>query len=181
MKTPRIVRVESNLKQKEDATLHSQLLKHRGNIAGPYMGGGDHRQSLLRKYIGSALMNKYNKYCNTWEEPKANTVIRKLEHWLEMEISKHIQKMQVLVIPIESGNEEIKKLALYIEENIIALLSNFYKYPIDSPSPEWLGRYCQNNLVQISGLWNTHGVMKRYDRGFLQWFEKIIIHSVNIS
>ena len=62
----------------------------------------------------------------------------------------------------------------YLEQNAIALLSNFDKQPIDPRGDGWLGRYSQSRENRESGLWNVNHVGERYDSGFLNLVEKIV-------
>ncbi len=172
----RVVRVESHYEYDDKNSIYNQILTHRGNIAGVYSGGGNHRISVLRKHIGTAIMNKLNRSCTTWENDKANTSTRKKEHWLELLVSEETSSMEVLVVPIEDSNPE--RIAKYIEQNAIALLSNFNKKPMDGPSSDWLGNYCSNTLVRGSGLWNSNGVMYQYDRHFMEIFEILVKASI---
>ncbi len=173
MSIPRIVRVESHCALDDKMSVYNQILKHRGNIAGAYMGGGNHRRSFLRKHIGTAIMNKLARYCETWEEDRAKASIRRAEHWLETMVSSATSSMEVLVVPIENiGDMDIT--AKYIEQNMIALLSNFNEDPVDSPSLDWLGNFCSNALVRGSGLWNSNGVMLQYDHNSLKIFQRLM-------
>ncbi|KUG03474.1 hypothetical protein ASZ90_019110 [hydrocarbon metagenome] len=174
---PRIVRVESYSEQDEKISIYNQLLTHRGNIAGVYSGGGNHRRSFLRKHIGTAIMNKLARSCTTWEEDQVNASTRKTEHWLESLVSEVTGSMEVLVVPIDN-NRDMGRIAKYIEKNAIALLSNFNKDPVDSPSSDWLGSRCSNPLVRGSGVWNSNGVMYQYDQHFLEVFKRIVRGSV---
>lgn len=169
----RIVRVESYPLGKDKDEMYSQLIKHRGTIAGAYKGGGNHRESILRHHIGTALMNKNQDFCDSWEEERANAAVRKKEHPLESIVSSVISQMQVLIIPVK--NPDANKLK-FVEQNLIALLSNWGKEAIDPPSPGWLGHYCSNVLVRGSGLWNTNGVMLKYDRQFLAVMSAILLN-----
>ncbi len=180
MSIPRVVRVESYSSQDTKRPIYRQLLKHRGSIAGTYSGGGNHRLSVLRKHIGTAIINSLALPCQTWEEEKANAFIRKEEHWLETMVSEISSSMEVLLLSFEAGQERDRILE-YVEQNAIALLSNFNKYPIDSPSPDWLGNFCSNELVKESGLWNTNGVMLKYDHNFLEIFQKIVKESLKAN
>jgi len=170
---PRVVKVESSFGNKENLTLYQQLLLHRGNISGKFAGGGNHRSSLLRKYIGTALINKNHTSCETWGQGKGNAATRKSEQWLEMQVSPHISTMRVLILPLDN-NRDFAKIVKYIENNSTALLSNFQRTVIDEPSSGWLGRHCSNTLVRDSGLWNTSAVMNKYDDTFLELFKKLI-------
>ncbi len=176
----RVVRVENHRSQDTKMSIYSQLLKHRGNKAGAYSGGGNHRLSLLRNHIGVSIMSNLALPCKTWEEGKANRTIRREEHWLETMVSETVSSMEVLVVPTEDGREW-DRITKYVAQNAIALLSNFNKYPIDSPSPDWLGNFCTNALVRESGLWNTNGVMLKYDHRFLEIFRKIVCESKKCS
>jgi hypothetical protein len=62
----------------------------------------------------------------------------------------------------------------YIERNAIALVSNFDKEPLDPPSAEWLGRYCNRERVRRSGLWNSNHVDEPYDPAFLKCMEQFV-------
>jgi hypothetical protein len=60
-----------------------------------------------------------------------------------------------------------------IERNSIALLSNFGKSPLDLPSTQWLGHYCDRDRVKTSGLWNQNHVDEDYDPAFLDDLEQL--------
>ena len=62
----------------------------------------------------------------------------------------------------------------YIEQNAIALLSNFGKLPLDPPSPNWLGHSCDRKRVRESGLWNSNHVAEDYDSTFLETLENLV-------
>jgi hypothetical protein len=62
----------------------------------------------------------------------------------------------------------------HIERNSIALLSNCRKEPLDPPSPNWLGQYCNRPLVRTSGLWNNNHVEECYDPAFLDKLEQLV-------
>jgi len=173
---PRIVRVESYPRLEAKTDMYSQLILHRGTIAGVFTGGGNHRLSLLRKHIGTAMMNRMQISCESWEDEQFNASVRKLEHPLEVRVSEVISRMEVLMISFEDN--DIEKQALrYIQKNAVALLSNWQKEVLDPPSPDWMGKFCSNVLVRDSGLWNTNGVMQRYDSSFIPKFKKIIEQS----
>ena len=55
--TPRVVRVGTHaLTSTSSTTLWNRLSNHRGNIGGSNPGGGNHRGSIFREHIGTALL-----------------------------------------------------------------------------------------------------------------------------
>jgi hypothetical protein len=69
----------------------------------------------------------------------------------------------------EPGQDSCRGL---IERNAIGLLSNYCKFPVDSPSPKWLGHFSNHPLVVGSGLWNQQHVDKPHAPEFLHEFER---------
>lgn len=172
----RIVKVGSNLVDSPypSDTLWKRLRQHRGTIAGVFTGGGDHRQSVLRYYVGTALINRDGLRCDSWGVgARANTSTRQAEHNLESRVSQVIRKMPVLCveIPARTGQDGLKE---YIVKNSIGLLSNFNRRAWDPPSDTWLGHHCSNVLVGESGLWNANHVMAAYEPAFLDVLEELI-------
>lgn len=95
----RIVKVGANLVDNPypSDTLWKRLRQHRGTIAGVYTGGGDHRQSVLRYYVGTALLTRDGLRCDSWGlGTKANSRVRQAEHNLESRVSQVIRKMPLL-------------------------------------------------------------------------------------
>lgn len=62
----------------------------------------------------------------------------------------------------------------YLEQNIIALLSNFDEQLIDPRGGGWLSRQSQSQAIWESCLWNVNHVYERYDSGFLDRLENAI-------
>ena len=62
----------------------------------------------------------------------------------------------------------------YVERNAIALLSNYRKRPLDSPSDSWLGHHCNREKVRAAGLWNSKHVDERYDPAFLDTMASLV-------
>ena len=62
----------------------------------------------------------------------------------------------------------------YVERNTIALLSNYRKEPLDPPSENWLGHFCNRERVRTSGLWNQNHVDEPYAPAFLDTLERLI-------
>ena len=62
----------------------------------------------------------------------------------------------------------------YIERNAIALLRNYGKSALDTPSTCWLGHRCNREKVRSSGLWNQNHVEEDYDPTFLEEMERLV-------
>ncbi|MBE9524951.1 MAG: hypothetical protein IMY76_07610 [Chloroflexi bacterium] len=169
---PRVVRVGTHaLKSGANTTIWNRLSQHRGNAKDK---GGNHRGSIFRDIVGTALMERNNLSYSTWgRRSPASSDIRVAEKPMEQRVSDHIGQMSIICldIPDEAGPDSLRG---YIEQNAIALLSNFEKTAIDPPSKAWLGSYCDREKVRQSGLWNSNHVTESYDPDFLQVFEKLI-------
>lgn len=169
----RIVRVGTHaLKAGSRTTLWNRLSQHRGVIK---TGGGNHRGSIFRLIVGAALAQRHGYQCPTWGNgSSAPAAIRASEIELEREVSRVIGQMPFVWIPIEdvAGPESMRG---YVERNTIALLSNFARPALDSPSESWLGRFSARERVRQSGLWNSNHVDERYDPAFPQRFEQLVM------
>jgi hypothetical protein len=171
-KGPRIVRVGTHaLTPSSRTTLWKRLSQHRGTSRS---GGGNHRGSIFRLIIGTALMERDGHTCLTWDNRKstAPSDVRASEQTVEREVSKIIGAMRFLWVRIddEPGDQSARGT---IERSAIALLSNYRKEPLDAASPTWLGRYCNRPLVRESHLWNNNHVAEEYDRAFLDRLEAL--------
>ena len=169
---PRIVRVGTHaLKTGSRTTLWNRLSQHRGQAK---TGGGNHRGSIFRLIVGTALMDTHGCTVSTWGKgSSASRDIRDNEQTLERLVSETIGKMPFLWIdiPDPSGPDSLRG---YIERNAIALLSNYNKPPLDAPSAHWLGHHCNREKVRNSGIWNQNHVDEQYDPAFLDVFERLI-------
>jgi hypothetical protein len=170
---PRIVRVGTHALKPESSTkLWTRLSQHRGRVRGD---GGNHRGSIFRLIVGTALKARDGHVCDSWGVgSSASADIRAGEVILESEVSWHICKMPFVWI---EANDDPGPSSLrgYIEQNAIALLSNYGKESADPPSPGWLGRYCDRERVRRSGLWNSNHVDERYDPKFLDCLEAHVL------
>jgi hypothetical protein len=170
---PRIVRVGTHaLKSGSQTTLWRRLSQHKGVTNS---GGGNHRGSIFRLIVGTALIKKHNYPESTWGQgTTASASIRKNEMALEQEVSCVIGKMPFIWLAIEddSGRASLRG---YIEKNAISLLSNSGKAPIDAPSDKWLGHACNRIKVKKSGLWNQNHVDESHIPAFLDVFERLIL------
>ena len=172
---PRIVRVGTHaLKAGGSTKLWGRLATHRGQLRS---GGGNHRGSIFRLIVGTALISRDGHKCPSWGKRSSSAKdIRAGELELERAVSEVIVKMPFLWLSIgdEPGPESLRGK---IERNSIALLSNFQKAPLDSPSPTWLGHYCNRERVRMSGLWNQNHVDESYERDFLEDLEELVVQT----
>ncbi len=168
----RIVRVGTHaLKAGSGTKLWNRLSQHKGLAK---TGGGNHRGSIFRLIVGTALIEKNSYKFPSWGQgnsTKSDT--RKIEHPLEIEVSGVIRNMPFLWLMIEddAGPDSLRG---HIERNSIALLSNQNKLPIDPPSLNWLGNKCDRERVRSSGVWNQNHVDKDYDLAFLDRLEFLV-------
>lgn len=169
---PRVVRVGTHaLTEKSRTTLWNRLSQHRGTRA----LGGNHRGSIFRLLVGTALMQRDTALsCLSWGMgSSAPRQTRDMETHVERAVSEHIGQMPFLWLAVDDppgGNS----LRGHIERNAIALLSNREKAPLDPPSPAWLGLDCPREKVRTSGLWNQNHVDEAYDPTFLDTLEDLI-------
>lgn len=173
---PRVVRVGTHaLKEGSKSTLWSRLHQHRGTLRGKYAGGGNHRGSIFRLHVGTALIAKHNlsgMAVDHWAvgstSPTSHT--REDEYPLECLVSEYIRSMPFLWLAVEdqAGPASLRG---YIERNTIAMLSNYNASSrlIDPPSECWLGHWAANDAVRLSGLWNVDHVAHQYDPPLLKW------------
>lgn len=170
---PRIVRVGTHaLKTGSQTTLWKRLSQHRGRASS---GSGNHRGSIFRLIVGTALIEKHGYEFPTWDNRRASAPaeIRAAERVLECEVSKTLGAMRFLWLGVDDEAGPASKRG-YIERNAIALLSNFGKEPIYPPSPSWLGHHCNRPRVKASGLWNANHVDEQYDTKFLGELERLV-------
>lgn len=176
----RVVRVGTHaLKLNSKATLWERLRTHRGTLTGKRPGGGNHRGSIFRLHVGSAILRKEgleSQYPTWGVGSSASTEIRDHEYPIEKKVSQYIRKMPFLWLDVDDSPGPGSQRA-YIERDSIALLSNYGKLgsgeAIDPPSPEWLGFYCANVAIRRSGLWNVdHVADQQVDPDFLNKLEQ---------
>lgn len=183
---PRVVRVGTQaLTAKSRTTLWKRLSQHRGVEK---TGGGNHRGSIFRLIVGSALKRQEG-HINplSWgigsDMGQAarrlgvdRTTLRDEEARREVAVSEHIRAMLFLWLAIDDppGSESFRGL---IERNSIALLSNFRRDPLDPPSNSWLGHHSDRDRVCQSGLWNNNHVQDRHHPKFLGILERFIENS----
>lgn len=171
----RVVRVGTHaLKTGSDTKLWTRLSQHKGTARS---GGGNHRGSIFRLIVGTALIERDGHECPTWGNgSSASREIRLSEEPLEQAVSKVIGAMPFLWVAIddEPGPDSIRG---YVERNAIALLSNYDKELLDPLSGNWLGRFCNRERVRTSGLWNQNHVDDQYDPAFLDTLARLVLES----
>ena len=168
----RVTRIGTHaLKTGSKTTLWNRLSQHKGVVKS---GGGNHRGSIFRLLVGTAIISRENLSYPTWGQgSSASKEIREGELLLEQLVSLTIGKMPFLYLAIaDSANPY--SLRGYIERNSIALLSNYEKHSIDPASSDWLGRKCNREKVVCSGLWNQNHVDEEYDPKFIDIFKDIV-------
>lgn len=169
---PRIARVGTHaLTATSRTSLWTRLYGHRGSAK---TGGGNHRGSVFREFVGEALIARDQLDVPTWGSKPANQQKRQAEHALECTVSQIIGEMSFLWLPIEDAPSR-EGLRGAIEKNAIALLSNYQKENLDPPSAGWLGHHSKSEKVTKSGLWNRDYVdEERYNTQFLITLEHLI-------
>lgn len=167
----RIVRVGTHaLKDGSGTKLWTRLSQHRGQAN----GGGNHRGSIFRLIVGTALIRRDKLGFPTWGTGNtAKAEVRSGEHALERKVSDVIGKMSFIWLPVgdEPGPDSRRG---YIERNAIALLSNYGKAPLDPPSQYWLGHYSDRERVRNSGLWNQNHVDEVCDAAFFDTLDALV-------
>lgn len=156
-KTPRVVRVGTHaLTATSKTTLWTRLRAHRGSTGGRNPGAGNHRGSIFRLHVGTALINHggFDVAAKTWGKgSSAPREVRECEVELEQAVSAHIGDMRVVVVDVPDRHDRSR-----LERECIALLSNYGRAPIDPPSARWLGAAADREAVRRSGLWNVNHV-----------------------
>jgi hypothetical protein len=168
----RVTRIGTHaLKAGAKTTVWKRLSQHKGVIKS---GGGNHRGSIFRLLVGTAIISRDKINCSSWGKGSSSTrEIYESEIPLEQIVSKSIREMPFiyLEVPDESGANSLRG---YIEKNSISLLSNYKKTPVDSAHYNWLGNSCNREKVRGSGLLNQNHVDETYDPNFLSIFKGLV-------
>lgn len=171
--TPRVVRVGTHaLTESSKAKLWTRLRAHRGKLGGRNPGGGNHRGSVFRLHVGTALIERdgYPEAATSWaSRSTAPREVRDREVVLEQAVSRHIGAMTVVHVAVMD-----RLLRAAIERGCISLLTNFDREPIDPPSPGWLGSYADREAVRRSGLWNVDHVRAEPEPGVIGDLETLV-------
>ena len=164
--TPRVVRVGTHALRPSAATLWQRLAQHRGNAGGSSPGGGNHRGSIFRLHVGTALLARGvwpGSVRASWGVGStAPATLRAGEYALEKAVSAHIGAMPFLWVAVDGAPGPGSDRGV-IETGTIALLSNYGRPVIDPPTPNWLGHDAASEYIRTSGLWNVNHVRAHAD------------------
>jgi hypothetical protein len=134
---------------------------------------------VYRKRVGEALIEKhdlhheYPDWDNRWSSiDRDRSAVRDEEYLLERRVSAYIREQPFLWVSIDDEPSADSDRA-YVEQNTIALLSNYGIDTIDSRD-DWLGRYSRSKQIRNSGLWNVNHVEEQYDGDFLNRLEQAV-------
>lgn len=154
-------------------SLWNRLIAHRGTFSGKYANGGNHRGSVFRLRVGEAMIERnelHDDFPDWAQGSSAGSGIRNQELEHERRVSQYIRDLPFLWIEVDDHPGPDSDRA-YLEKNMIALLSNYEKTPIDSRDPSWLGKQSPNEKIRRSGLWNVDCVTADYDPSFFDVLE----------
>lgn len=168
----RVVRVGTHaVSAGSRTTLWNRLAQHKGHTGGAHGGGGNHRGSIFRLHVGTALLGLGGwpaSVGRTWGDRAAGSrAVREVEYPLEVAVSTYIGNMPFLWVEVADPAGKASARAV-IEAGAIGLLSNLNRPVIDPASPGWLGRHAARAAVRGSGLWNVDHVDEGYDPRFLE-------------
>jgi hypothetical protein len=173
---PRCVRVGTHaLRPTSRTTLWKRLSQHRGQVGGRNPGTGNHRGSVFRQHVGTALLASHSypvETLHSWLAAKPSEPFREVEFEVERAVSNYIGRMPVLWLEVPTRTDGSSDRGI-IEVNAIALLSRRVG-GADAPSSGWLGQWANSEKVRTSGIWNVNHVDESYDPGFLDVFDSFI-------
>lgn len=161
--TPRVTYVGSHgLEEGSPVLLWTRLAQHRGAVAGPNPGAGNHRRSALRAWIGAALLAsdpRWSAAAATWGSvATASRAVRAAEAELEREVSRRIGALPLLWLEVP---DRLERAAMVT--GLIGTLSERGEEPVDPPSSTWLGRHAPDEALRASGLWHVEHTDSRAD------------------
>jgi hypothetical protein len=180
---PRVTRVGTHAVSEGSSTsLWNRLKQHYGTGSGSsdHPHGGNHRGSVYRKRVGEAIIEKhdlhddYPDWGDRWSSvDRDRSAVRDEEYVLERRVSAYVREQPFLWVDVDDEPSADSDRA-YIEQNAIALLSNFEAETIDPRDDGWLGRYSRSREIRESGLWNVNHVAEEYDPDFLDLLEDAV-------
>lgn len=156
-RAPRITAIGTHGREPDSPVLlWTRLAQHRGSVAGPNPGAGNHRGSWLRRLVGEALLARdatHAEAAATWGQgERADRTARRSEAALERAVSAHIGAMSVLWLGVHDREERIRIVA-----GLVALLSHRGGAVGVPPPVTWLGHHAPRTEVRRSGLWHVDG------------------------
>jgi hypothetical protein len=170
----RIVRVGTHaLLPTSKTTLWTRLSQHSGRVGGTNPGGGNHRGSIFRLHVGTALITRGDVAAlplDAWLAPEQSPDYHEAERIVERAVSDYIGHMPVLWVDVPTRDDGASDRGA-IEANTIALLSTVGG-GLDAASPAWLGRHATNMAIKSSGLWNVRHVTDAYTPSALDVLEQ---------
>jgi hypothetical protein len=165
----RVVRVGTHaLTTTSQTTLWARLRQHRGRLGGRNPDGGNHRASIFRSHVGTALIRSGDwpdGLLQAWTSATRRPEWADLEDQVERQVSQHIRAMPFLWLPVPNHPNGASDRG-YIEKDSIALLS-CRTGGADQPSSGWLGRHANSEKIRQSGLWNSNHVDDQYEPRYL--------------
>lgn len=172
----RLTRIGTHaVSQGSQTSLWDRLRTHRGAKRGTYEGGGNHRGSVFRRRVGEAIIERdglHEEYSEWGSGSSAGQKQRLSELELERRVSEYIRDLPFLWVKVDDEPGPDSDRA-YLEQNAIALLSNYERKPID-PRENWLGQYSRSEKIRESDLWNVNHVDEESDPQFLDILEERI-------
>jgi len=177
----RVTRVGTHALGPSKSTLWGRLSQHRGTIGGTMPGGGNHRGSIFRRHVGTALLASSDwsdEIRKTWAiGNNAPTAVRQAEYPLEKAVTQYIGLMPFLWLEIDDPPSTQSDRGV-IEIGAISLLSNYQRPTIDAPSATWLGKRAKSESIRESGIWNVNHVKDASSNSFIDTLEQRIHLSV---
>lgn len=176
--SPRVVRVGTHaLRTNSRTTLWGRLSQHRGTDAGRHPGGGNHRGSIFRLHVGTALLRRdgdADGVASTWGiGGSAPSEVKARECSHERRVSDHIRAMPFLWVEIPDDAAPASDRGL-VETGAIALLSRRSNVGADAATDVWLGRHSARPAIVECGLWNVNHVERPEPAGWLDVLERHI-------
>ena len=142
--------------------------------------GGNHRGSVYRRRVGEAFVERYalhDRYPD-WGTPRVpedreRSDVRDEEYPLERRVSAFLRDQPFVWLDIDDEPGPDSERA-YVERNLIDLLSNYDRRPVDRRRSDWLGGHARSAKIRASGLWNVEHVEESYDPAFLDALEAAV-------
>ena len=184
----RVTRIGTHaVSEGSQTSLWKRLKQHygTGSRSKDHPHGGNHRGSVYRKRVGEAMIHRqglsedYPSWGERWSSiTRGRSEVRDEEYPLEKRVSEYIRSQPFLWIRVDDEPSKDSERAK-IEQNVIALLSNFDKEAIDPRSEDWLGKDSPKKEICESGLWNVNHVDENYSSEFLDLLEEKVEQTTN--